>query len=239
MYLDIVEGATEMTQPGLRNFLKSEAPLGCNALTREGRDIGHGQASRRWRMDDAVLEDNPEIRRGDLRERDAMVSHCQRRAVAIKPRRGCDKLMLETFERTVEATRVRQAFITGRPVEVSPLAREGDSEPGTGDRFGLFVSGKELGNGFSELYDPGDQAARFQARVDAMAADSGEAKYFDADYIRVLKFGQPPTEGLDFGIDRHVMLFADVDSIRDVFMFPGRRVRCSDIGAPIQAGIQR
>ncbi len=211
----------DLTEALLRET--AQATLGRTALTWEGRDIDLGPAFRRWRMDDAVLEHNPEIKREQLRDRDAMVAHCARLKIGVKPGYGWGKILLEIFEATVEASLVQPTFITAHPVEVSPLARESDSEPGITDRFELFVGGKEIANGFSELNDPEDQAARFQAQVDALAGGDDEAMHFDADYIRALEYGLPPTGGLGIGIDRFVMLLADVGSIRDVLLFPYMR----------------
>ena len=201
----------------------AQATLGNTALTWEGRDVDLGPAFRRWRMDDAVLEHNPEIKREELRDREAMAAHCARLKINIKPGYGWGKILLEIFEATVESTLIQPTFITAHPVEVSPLARESDSESGITDRFELFVGGKELANGFSELNDPEDQAARFQAQVDALDAGDDEAMHFDADYVRALEYGLPPTGGLGIGIDRFVMLLADVGSIRDVLLFPYMR----------------
>ena len=199
------------------------ATLGRTALSWEGRDIDLGPAFRRWRMDDAVLEHNPEIKREELRDREIMAAHCARLKINVKPGYGWGKLLLEIFEATVEASLIQPTFITAHPVEVSPLARESDTQAGLTDRFELFVGGKELANGFSELNDPEDQAARFQAQVDALDAGDDEAMHFDADYIRALEYGLPPTGGLGVGIDRFVMLLADVASIRDVLLFPYMR----------------
>ncbi|MGB0134838.1 lysine--tRNA ligase [Dokdonella sp.] len=216
-YIEIMD----ITESLLRET--AQATLGRTALTWEGRDIDLGPAFARRRMDDAVLEHNPEILRTDLRDRDAMASHCKRLGIAVKASYGWGKMLLEIFEQTVEASLVQPTFITAHPVEVSPLARESDNEPGITDRFELFVGGKEIANGFSELNDPEDQAARFQAQVDALAGGDDEAMHFDADYIRALEYGLPPTGGLGIGIDRFVMLLADVASIRDVLLFPYMR----------------
>ena len=198
--------------------------LGTTALHWDGADIDVGPAFRRWRMEDAVLELNPEIRREEVRNRDAMAAHAKRLGVAqIKPGYGWGKLLLEIFEKTVEHTLVQPTFIIDHPVEVSPLARESDTDKGFTDRFELFVGGNEIANGFSELNDPEDQAARFQSQVDAMNSGDDEAMHFDADYIRALEIGLPPTGGLGVGIDRLVMLLTGSASIRDVLLFPYMR----------------
>jgi lysyl-tRNA synthetase class 2 len=197
--------------------------LGTTALEWDGAAIDVGPAFRRWRMEDAVLEHNPEIKRGELRDRETMAAHAKRLHVQVKPGYGWGKLLLEIFEKTVEHTLIQPTFITDHPVEVSPLARESDTDPGITDRFELFVGGKEIANGFSELNDPEDQAARFQAQVDAKDSGDDEAMHFDADYIRALEVGLPPTGGLGIGIDRMVMLLTGSSSIRDVLLFPYMR----------------
>jgi len=199
------------------------AVLGTTQLEWDGAAIDLGPAFRRWRMEDAVLEHNPEIRREELRDREAMAVHAKRLGVQVKPGYGWGKLLLEIFEKTVEHTLIQPTFITDHPVEVSPLARASDTDKGITDRFELFVNGKELANGFSELNDPEDQAARFQAQVDAKDAGDDEAMHFDADYIRALEVGLPPTGGLGIGIDRLVMLLTGSASIRDVLLFPYMR----------------
>ena len=211
----------DITEAMIRDTAK--ATLGRTALTWEGRDIDVGPAFRRWTLADAVREHNPDIDEHELRDVAALRAHCARLKVPVKNGYGWGKLLLEIFEKTVEHTLVQPTFITQYPTEVSPLARASDRDAEVTDRFELFVGGKELANGFSELNDPEDQAARFRAQVEAKEHGDDEAMHFDADYIRALEVGLPPTGGLGVGIDRLVMLLADVPSIRDVLLFPYMR----------------
>ena len=211
----------DLTEDVIRHA--AEQVLGTTQLQWEGQAIDVGPRFRRWSMTDAVLEHNPEIAREDLRDVDKMREHCARLRIPVKASYGWGKLLLEIFEKTVEHTLIQPTFITDHPVEVSPLARANDADPELTDRFELFVGGKELANGFSELNDPEDQAARFQAQVEAKAGGDDEAMHFDADYIRALEVGMPPTGGLGIGIDRLVMLLTDRASIRDVLLFPYMR----------------
>jgi lysyl-tRNA synthetase class 2 len=197
--------------------------VGHTALQWEDNAIDIGPRFRRWRMEDAVREADPSISAADCRDRDALARHCERLRIPVKPGYGWGKLLLEIFEKTVEPSLVQPTFITHYPVEVSPLARESDTDPGITDRFELFVGGRELANGFSELNDPEDQSARFQAQVAAKAGGDEEAMHYDEDYIRALETGLPPTGGLGVGIDRLVMLLTDSASIRDVLLFPYMR----------------
>ena len=211
----------DLTEALIRHV--AEDAIGKTALEWEGREIDVGKPFRRWKLEEAVRELNPEISVADCRDRDALAAHCARLKVPVKKGYGWGKLLLEIFEKTVEAGLIQPTFITHYPVEVSPLARESDNEPGITDRFELFIGGKEIANGFSELNDPEDQAARFQAQVEAKDAGDDEAMHFDADYIRALEVGLPPTGGLGVGIDRLVMLLTDRASIRDVLLFPYMR----------------
>jgi lysyl-tRNA synthetase class 2 len=136
---------------------------------------------------------------------------------------GWGALHLMLFETLAEKNLIEPTFIVDFPAEVSPLARRKDSEPEIADRFELFIDGKEIANGFSELNDPEDQAARFQEQARMKAAGDVEAMYYDADYIRALEYGLPPTSGAGIGIDRLVMLLTDSPSIRDVILFPHMR----------------
>jgi lysyl-tRNA synthetase class 2 len=201
----------------------AQAVVGTTALAWEGQAIDVGPAFRRWKMEDAVREADPSITAADCRDRDALAAHAARHGIHVKPSYGWGKLLLELFERLVEPHLVQPTFITHYPVEVSPLARESDTERGITDRFELFVGGREIANGFSELNDPEDQAARFMAQVEQKAGGDDEAMHFDADYIRALEVGLPPTGGLGIGIDRLVMLMTDCASIRDVLLFPYMR----------------
>ncbi len=197
--------------------------MGTTVFEWDGHGIDLAPAFRRWKLEEAVRELNPGISPADCRDRDALAAHCARLGIPVKPGYGWGKLLLEIFEKTVETGLIQPTFITHYPVEVSPLARESDSEPGITDRFELFVGGKELANGFSELNDPEDQAARFRAQVEAKDAGDDEAMHFDADYIRALEVGLAPTGGLGVGIDRFVMLLTGSSSIRDVLLFPYMR----------------
>ena len=197
--------------------------LGIDEVEWDGNTIELAARFRRWKLEEAVLERNPEISATDCRDREALAGHCARLKIHVKPAYGWGKLLLEIFEKTVEADLIQPTFITHYPVEVSPLARESDTEPGITDRFELFIGGKEIANGFSELNDPEDQAARFRAQVAANEGGDDEAMHYDADYIRALEVGLPPTGGLGVGIDRLVMLLTGSTSIRDVLLFPYMR----------------
>jgi lysyl-tRNA synthetase class 2 len=211
----------DLTESMIRDVAREA--IGTTSLQWEGNAIDLGPRFRRWKLEEAVRETNPGITATDCRDREALAAHCARLGVHVKPGYGWGKLLLEIFEKTVETGLIQPTFVTHYPVEVSPLARESDTEPGITDRFELFVGGKELANGFSELNDPEDQAARFRAQVEAKAGGDDEAMHFDADYIRALEVGLPPTGGLGVGIDRLVMLFTDSASIRDVLLFPYMR----------------
>jgi lysyl-tRNA synthetase class 2 len=189
----------------------------------DGQDIDLSKPFRRWTMIDAVLEHNPDISADDIRDLTAMRRHCETLGVRYKPSYGWGKLLLEVFEKTVEHTLIQPTFITQHPTEVSPLARANDLDAGLTDRFELFIGGKEIANGFSELNDSEDQAARFAEQVNQKEGGDDEAMHFDADYIRALEVGLPPTGGLGVGIDRLVMMLTGSSSIRDVLLFPYMR----------------
>jgi lysyl-tRNA synthetase class 2 len=148
--------------------------------------------------------------------------------IPVRDDYGSGKLQIELFEKTCEAKLRQPTFVTAYPTEVSPLSRRNDDDPFVTDRFELFVAGRELANGFSELNDPEDQADRFHLQAASREAGDDEAMAYDADYIRALEYGLPPTAGLGVGIDRLVMLFTDSPSIRDVLLFPHMRPETTD-----------
>ncbi len=175
-------------------------------------------------MFDAILEHNPEFTADNVNDREFLAKFVKEvLKQEVKPGFGLGKLQTIVFEETVE-TKLRQpTFITEYPAETSPLARRNDDNPHITDRFEMFIGGRELANGFSELNDPIDQAARFQAQVAEKDAGDDEAMHYDAEFIEALEYGLPPTAGEGIGIDRLVMLFANAPSIRDVILFPHMR----------------
>ena len=172
---------------------------------------------------DAILQFNPDINPEDLSDIDAARKIAESMGVKLKPAYGLGKIQIEIFEKTVEHRLKDPTFITEYPTEVSPLARRNDANPFVTDRFEFFVGGREIANGFSELNDSEDQAERFRQQVEEKEAGDDEAMHFDADYIRALEYGMPPTAGEGIGIDRLVMMLTNAPSIRDVILFPHMR----------------
>ncbi len=169
---------------------------------------------------EAALERAVPALQGRVRDRAALVEACSAHGMEAARDAGAGRLQYELFEKAVEATLQGPMFVTQYPAEVSPLARCNDADPFVTDRFELFIGGRELANGFAELNDPEEQAARFRAQVEAKDAGDEEAMFFDADYIRALEYGMPPAAGLGLGIDRLAMLLTNSPSIRDVLLFP-------------------
>ena len=192
-------------------------------VTYQGQDIDFNKPFNRMTVAESILHFNTSLAEQDLTDRDRLVNYAESLGVHIKDSYGLGKVQIEIFEKTVEDRLAEPTFITAYPVEVSPLSRRNDDDDFVTDRFELFIAGREIANGFSELNDPEDQASRFQQQVAEKDAGDDEAMHFDADYIRALEYGMPPTAGEGIGIDRMVMLFTDSPSIRDVLLFPHMR----------------
>ncbi len=197
--------------------------LGSAEVVYQGETYDFGKPFVRMTVKESILHFNPEIAAGDLDDRARASKHAERLGIEVKPTYGLGKIQIEIFEKTVEHRLKDPTFITAYPTEVSPLARANDEDPSVTDRFEFFVGGREIANGFSELNDPEDQAERFRRQVEEKEAGDDEAMHFDADYVRALEHGLPPTAGEGIGIDRLVMLFTDSASIRDVLLFPHMR----------------
>src|SRR5690242_14066325 len=168
----------------------------------------------------AIAKHNPRYPLNDLAKPEYLPAALASFGVDVLPTDGIGLLQLKLFEATTEDKLVQPTFIVAYPADVSPLARASDADAALTDRFELFITGREIANGFSELNDPEDQAARFRAQARAKEAGDAEAMHYDADYIRALEYGLPPTAGEGVGIDRLVMLLTDSASIRDVILFP-------------------
>jgi lysyl-tRNA synthetase class 2 len=178
---------------------------------------------RRMSVFDSILHFNPDIAAAALADGEGAREIAEHLDIPLKDGWGLGKVWIEIFEKTVEHRLDQPTFITEYPTEVSPLARRSDSNPFVTDRFEFFVGGREIANGFSELNDAEDQAQRFRDQVAEKDAGDDEAMHYDADYVRALEYGLPPTAGQGIGIDRLVMLLTDSPSIRDVLLFPHMR----------------
>ena len=197
--------------------------LGTSMLSYQGRELDLGQPFHRLTIVQAIQKYHPQFTDAQLNDRDFIVNELQDLKAKFNPRDALGGLQLSLFEELSEHQLFEPTFIVDYPVEVSPLARASDARPGITERFELFIAGREIANGFSELNDPEDQEARFDAQVAAKEAGDEEAMFKDADYIRALEHGMPPTAGEGIGIDRLVMLLTDTPSIRDVLLFPHMR----------------
>ena len=211
----------DLTEDMLRRL--SNEILGTTSIAYQGETYDFGKPFDRMTVRQSILRYNDDIGEQDLRDLERARVVAERLEIPLKPGYGLGKVMVEIFEKTVEHRLMDPTFITAYPTEVSPLARRSDLDPLVTDRFELFVGGREIANGFSELNDAEDQAERFRRQVADKEAGDQEAMHFDADYVRALEHGMPPTAGEGIGIDRLVMLFADAASIRDVLLFPHMR----------------
>ncbi len=189
----------------------------------QGRTYELERPFRRVTVEESILEHNPDLDPMSLREEHYLHRVCDSLQIPYRSSDGAGKLLMEIFGKTVEAKLFDPTFVYAYPTEVSPLSRANDKDPFVTDRFELFVAGREIANGFSELNDPEEQAARFHQQAARKAEGDEEAMFFDADYVRALEYGLPPTAGLGVGIDRLVMFFTNSASIRDVLLFPHLR----------------
>ncbi len=210
-----------LTEEMLRGL--AEHVFGATAMSYQGEQYDFGKRFDRLTLKEAVLRHNPSLTAADLESIGQLAAYAKGLGIVVKPTYGTGKLQLEIFEKTVEEKLKDPTFIMAYPTEVSPLARRNDQDPTTADRFELFIGGREIANGFSELNDAEDQAERFRKQVQEKEAGDEEAMHFDEDYVRALEHGMPPTAGEGIGIDRLVMLFTDSPSIRDVLLFPHMR----------------
>ncbi|MFL6713234.1 MAG: lysine--tRNA ligase [Sulfurifustis sp.] len=215
-YRDLMDLTEEMLRGLAREVLES------TQLSYQGETYDLAKPFRRLTLREALLHFNPALA-SSVDSLDRLRDYVRQQGMEVKPSYGLGKLHYELFEKTVEMHLREPTFITEFPTEVSPLARRSDSDPLVTDRFELFVGGREIANGFSELNDAEDQAERFRRQVEEKNAGDEEAMHYDADYIRALEHGMPPTAGEGIGIDRLVMLFTDSASIRDVLLFPHMR----------------
>ncbi len=197
--------------------------LGKTLISYQGKELDLGKPFHRLTMVQAIQKYHPQFTTKQLNDREFVISELQDLKAKYKPQDGIGGLQLSLFEELAEAQLFEPTFIIDYPVEVSPLARSSDTNPGITERFELFIVGREIANGFSELNDAEDQAARFDAQVAAKDAGDEEAMFKDNDYVRALEYGLPPTAGEGIGIDRLVMLLTDSASIRDVILFPQMR----------------
>lgn len=216
-YEDLMDLTESMLRTLATDILKTtQVPYGDDVFD-------FGQPFVRMTMEACVLHYNPTLSQQAF----ASITQAKQAAtavgVAVEPSWGIGRILMEIFEATAEHQLIQPTFITAYPAEVSPLARRNDENPQVTDRFEFFVGGREIANGFSELNDAEDQAERFQAQVAQKDAGDMEAMFFDADYIRALEYGLPPTAGQGIGIDRLVMLLANRPTIRDVILFPAMR----------------
>ncbi len=213
-YFDFME-LTENLVRGL-----AQAICGGEHITYQGSSIDLSKPFARMTVKESILHFNSGLTTEILQDEITARKAATALGVSLDDGHGRGKVWTEIFEKTVEHKLLEPTFITAFPVEVSPLSRRSDSDPFVADRFELFIAGREMANGFSELNDPEDQEGRFRAQAANRAAGDEEAMYYDEDYVRALEYGLPPSAGEGIGIDRLVMLFTDSPSIRDVLLFP-------------------
>jgi lysyl-tRNA synthetase, class II len=211
----------DLTETLLRDCAKHV--LGHTTIKFGELDIDLGKPFDRLTMAQAIMKYNPHYTAAELNDMEFLKNAVKKAGTEVRATDGLGVLQLKLFEANTEEKLIQPTFIIAHPTDVSPLARANDANPEVTDRFELFITGREICNGFSELNDPEDQAARFQAQSKAKDAGDEEAMFYDADYIKALEYGLPPTAGEGIGIDRLAMLFTNSPTIRDVILFPQLR----------------
>jgi lysyl-tRNA synthetase class 2 len=201
----------------------ARAAAGKAHLSYQGRDVDLESPFRRLSIRDAIVQHVPQIGAEAIDDADALRAELKQLGREAPAHWALAQLQFGVFEELVEPHLWEPTFIVDHPVEVSPLARASDADPARTERFELYITGREIANGFSELNDAEDQAARFTAQAENKGAGDEEAMHYDADFIRALEVGMPPAGGCGIGIDRLVMLVTDAPSIRDVILFPALR----------------
>jgi len=210
-----------LTEDMIRKLAQSV--LGKTEIEYQGEQFDLEKPFERMTVSESVMKYNPTLDSSQFEDVDYCRSVAQSMSIKTEQSWGAGKLLIEIFEATVEDQLMQPTFITAYPTEVSPLSRRNDDNPFVTDRFEFFLGGRELANGFSELNDPEDQAERFQQQVAEKESGDAEAMHYDADYVRALEYGMPPTAGEGIGIDRLVMFLTNSASIRDVILFPHMR----------------
>jgi len=195
---------------------------GTGQIPYQGYEIDLTPPWRRLAMAQSLTEVG-EIPAEIVQDREALVKLALEQGVTLRPGEGYGRAMAKLFDLRVEPKLIQPTFITGFPIEISPLSRRNQHDPEVADRFELFIAGREMANGFSELNDPEDQRQRFLKQVAAREAGNEEAHFMDEDFVLALEYGMPPAAGAGIGIDRLVMLLTDAPSIRDVILFPQLR----------------
>jgi lysyl-tRNA synthetase class 2 len=216
-YHDLMEMIEALFQ-GLADML-----FGTRRLAYQGTEFDLSTSFARMSIEEIIIANNPDLDPKLLRDAEYLRRVSDRLRISHQAGDGPGQLQIGIFEKTGEPKLIQPTFAYGYPAEVSPLSRRNDDDPFITDRWEFFIGGRELANGFSELNDAEDQAQRFKDQVARKDAGDEEAMYYDADYIRALEYGMPPTAGLGLGVDRMVMLYTDSPSIRDVLLFPHMR----------------